>query len=65
MFLFLILLFNTTNEKSLEATIIPAHELQFTKSFEQYLHFQTKGNHALAAVRLGIARELVNHFQEL
>ena len=64
MFLFSILLFNSTNEKCLEATRIPAYELHYTKAFEQYLHFQTKGNQPLAAVRLGIAKELVNHFQE-
>ena len=64
MFMFLLVLFNSTDEKSLKDTLITGYELGFIQQLEEYLLGQ-KQNHALASVRLGKANELLNDIQEL
>ena len=64
MFMFLLVLFNSTDEECLKDTLIPGYELYFMQQLQHYLLMQNQ-NHAMASVRLGMANELLNDLQKL
>ena len=64
MFLFSIILFNSTLGSVLNNAHMAAHQLHFTQLLKQYLTFQAKGNLGLAAIRLGIATEFITRISE-
>ena len=65
LFLFPIKLFDSTGNPPLISTNITTYKFNFMQLLERYLLFQSKGDHALAAIRLGIANEMTYYFQEL
>jgi len=64
MFLFSIILFNSTSGSGLNNAHIAAHHLHFTQLLKEYLTFQARGNQGLAAKRLGIATEFITRISE-
>ena len=64
MFLFSIILFNSTSESGLNNAHIAAHHLHFTQLLKEYITFQAKGNQWLAAIRLRIATEFITRKSE-
>ena len=65
MFLFLLLLFNSSDSKSQEDTLSHGYKIHFMSVLEQYLLFNAERNEALTAIRLGNANELAILLQEL
>jgi hypothetical protein len=64
MFIFSIILFTPIVGSSSNNAQIAAHQLHFTQQAKQYIIFQAKGDHGLAAVRLGIAEEFIARISE-
>jgi len=64
MFMFLLVLFDSTDEECLKDTLIPGYELYFMQQLQHYLLMQNQ-NHAVASIRLGMANELLNDLQKL
>ena len=63
MFLFPIILFNSTGEESMIVKNASGHELNYMHLLDRYLLFHFKGNHALAAKMLGITIEILDFIQ--
>ena len=64
-FVFPIILFDTTGKADVVSKSAEMYKLKFMQQLEKYLLFQSGGNNGLAATRLGVANEMIHHFQDI
>ena len=62
MFLFPIILFDSTGDVALNNKLIPLHQSNFTQLLEHFVYYHVNGNDDLAAIRFGVMLDITYRF---